>query len=189
MKKKKAVVSSSGEKRQGLENNVAGAFSASICIKYCSSSGDISARSFCKNSSAACWVMLAILACTCADISSIGKYLYSIADVTSIRNIFRDTSALVLPSPKQRGNIQVGGAKAGNRRANTGTVKYGLGWCFWSKYGCGEAVVKQTHLPPPVPPTQKPVTEPPFYYTTTPMHLDFIIHQLQEGVCSVHWLF
>ena len=76
----------------------AGGFSASNCIKYCSSSGDISARSFCKNSSAACWVMLAILVYTCADISSIGKFLYSVADVTSIRNIFRDTSALVLPA-------------------------------------------------------------------------------------------
>ena len=41
----------------------------------------------------------AILVFTCADISSIGKYLYSIADVTSIPNIFRDTSALVLPPP------------------------------------------------------------------------------------------
>ena len=76
----------------------AGGFSASNCIKYCSSSGDISARSFCKNSSAACWVMLAILIYTCADISSTGKFLYSVADVTSIRNIFRDTSALVLPA-------------------------------------------------------------------------------------------
>ena len=38
--------------------------------------------------------MLAILVYTCADISSIGKYLYSIADV-----FFRDTSALVLPPP------------------------------------------------------------------------------------------
>ena len=37
--------------------------------------------------------------CVFADISSIGKYLYSIADVTSIPNIFGDTSALVLPPP------------------------------------------------------------------------------------------
>ena len=71
--------------------------------------------------------------------------------------------------------LWVGGAKAGKRRANTGTVKYGLGWLFWSKYSCGKAVVKQTRLPPPVPPPvpptqklvpvspiQKPVTEPPF---------------------------
>ena len=43
--------------------------------------------------------MAAILAYTCADISSIGKYLYSTADVTLIQNIFRDTSALVLPPP------------------------------------------------------------------------------------------
>ena len=38
--------------------------------------------------------MLAILVYTCADISSIKKYLYSIGDV-----IFRDTSALALPLP------------------------------------------------------------------------------------------
>ena len=38
--------------------------------------------------------MPSILVYTCADISSIEKYLYSIADV-----IFRDMSALVLPPP------------------------------------------------------------------------------------------
>jgi len=54
---------------------------------------------------------------TIADISSIGKYLYSIADVTSIRNIFRDTYALVLPPPILLASVC---ALGGLKEVNTG---------------------------------------------------------------------
>ena len=50
-------------------------------------------------------------------ISSIEKYLYSIADVTSIRNIFRDTSALVLPPPILLASLC---ALGGLKEVNTG---------------------------------------------------------------------
>ena len=56
--------------------------------------------------------MFAILVYTCADISSIGKYLYSIAVV-----IFRDISALVLPPPILLASLC---ALGGLKEVNTG---------------------------------------------------------------------
>ena len=125
-----------------------------LCWLKSSSVGQVSCEFFCSAA-----VLVNILSQIYLQLE---KILIFLSDV-----IFRDTSALVLPPPKQRGNIQ--------GRANTGTVKYGLGWLFWSKYSWGKAVVKQTRLPPPVPPPvpptqklvpvspiQKPVTEPPF---------------------------